>query len=258
MKHFIKTTAILALASFVSISHAATNTDPISPQQKTNIESIVKQYILNNPEVLVEALQKFQRKQYEQAEQTVKKTQAIAPQYAKALFNQANDPVGGNPKGQVTIVEFFDYQCPHCIDMAPVIDAIIKANSNVRVIYKDFPIRGPLSLLAARAGLAANNQGKYVEFNRALLENKQPISETVIFDIAKQTGVNVEQLKKDMNSKAIDDQIKANIKLAQDLKLFGTPAYFIGKTNLADTSNIQYIPGGVDQQQMQGIIDKVE
>ena len=87
----------------------------------------------------------LQRKQYEQAEQTVKQTQKIAPQFASALFKQDNDPTAGNPKGIVTIVEFFDYQCPHCVDMAPVTEAIIKANSNVRYVFKEFPIRGPVS-----------------------------------------------------------------------------------------------------------------
>src|SRR5689334_12549783 len=83
---------------------------------------------------------------------------AVKAESVNALFHQNSDPVAGNPKGKVTVVEFFDYQCSHCMTMAPVIEAIIKNNPNVRVVFKDFPIRGPVSEFAAKAALAANKQ----------------------------------------------------------------------------------------------------
>jgi protein-disulfide isomerase len=131
---------------------------------------------------------------------------------AGGLLYRAGDPIAGNPKGKVTLVEFFDYQCGHCIDMAPVIGEIIKANPNVRVIFKEFPIRGPVSDYAARAALAANKQGKYYQFSHA------------------------------------------NIKLAQELKLPGTPVFFVGPTG-ANTPESSLI-GAVSKNEIQDAINK--
>ncbi|MHB1221786.1 MAG: DsbA family protein [Gammaproteobacteria bacterium] len=164
----------------------------------------------------------------------------------------------GNANGKITVVEFFDYQCPHCVDMAPVIEGIVKANPDVRIVFKEFPIRGPLSEFAARAALAANKQGKYYEFSHALLISKEPLTQESVLETAKKVGVNVDQLKKDMADKSVDEQLKANIKLAQDLKLFGTPAFFIGKTDAKAPGSVSYIPGQMDQTQMQSTIDKAK
>lgn len=236
---------------------ANTTNNAVSPEERAKIESVVHQYLLQKPEVLVEALQILQQRQMEEAKQTVMQTQKVAPSFANALFHQANDPIAGNPNGKITVVEFFDYQCPHCVDMAPVMEAIVKANPNVRIIYKDFPIRGPISETAARAAIAANLQGKYVIFSHALLLTKQqPLTEEIIFQVAKDNGLDVEKLKKDMNSPAVDKQLKANVKLAQDLKLFGTPAIFIANTDANKTGTINYIPGQADQTQLQGFIDQ--
>lgn len=259
MKPFVKTTLAAALALFVTQSFAATPANnaaaSVSPAERAKIEEVVHQYLLSKPEVLVEALQILQKKQYEQAEQTVKETQKTASSFTKALFQQPNDPVVGNPAGKVTVVEFFDYQCPHCVDMAPVMTEIIKANPDLRVVYKEFPIRGPLSNFAARAALAAAKQGKYAEFSHALLTSNQPLSNDNILTIAKNSGLDVEKLKKDMNDQSVEMQLKNNTKLAQDLKLFGTPAFFIGKTD-GSGGNISYIPGQMNQKQLQDEIDK--
>lgn len=274
MNYFTKTflaTAILGVAATQAYSAKATtgtstgssaiptltvNNTSISPAERTKIEGVVKDYILQNPEVIIQAVQNFQQKQYMQAEETIKQTQKNVGAYTTPLFHQTNDPIAGNPTGKVTIVEFFDYQCPHCVDMAPVVEAIIKANPDVRFVFKEFPIRGPASELAARAALAANKQGKYFEFSHALLTAKQPITQELIDKTAKDVGLNVDQLKKDMNDKAIDQQIKDTTKLAQNLKLFGTPAFFIGRSDAKTSDNINYIPGQMDQAQLQGLIDK--
>ena len=267
MNRFIKTslaTAIFALAanSFAlntATSNATTNNPnnvSVSPQERAKIEEVVHQYLLRKPEIIVEAVQSLQRKQYEQAEQSVKKTQQTAGTFATPLLHQPNDPVAGNPNGKISVVEFFDYQCPHCVDMAPVIEGVIKANPDIRIVFKEFPIRGPLSDLAARAALAANKQGKYYQFSHALLTSNQPLSEELIYKTAEKVGLNVDQLKKDINDPTISEQLKNNTKLAQDLKLFGTPAFFIGKTDAKN--NINYVPGQMDQNQMQTAIDKAK
>jgi protein-disulfide isomerase len=162
MKRLLLAPLLLACSSLTYADKAADLN--VSPAERAKIEEVVHQYLIQKPEVLVEALQVLQAKQSQQAERTVKETQKIAAAYADPLFHQENDPIGGNPNGKVTIVEFFDYQCPHCVDMAPIIDSIVKANPDVRVVYKEFPVRGPLSKLAASAALAANQQGKYTAF----------------------------------------------------------------------------------------------
>jgi protein-disulfide isomerase len=263
MKRFAKTviaTAVFAIAaqSFAAPVKKSNESASISPTEREKIEEIVHQYLLKKPEVLVEAMQVLQRKQYEQAQETVKQTQQAAASFANALFHQANDPVSGNPNGKVTVVEFFDYQCPHCIDMAPVMDSIIKANPDLRVVYKEFPIRGPVSEFAARAALAANLQGKYAEFSHALLTSGQQLTQDSIMQIATGLGLDMSKLKKDMDDNKIKDQLKSNIKLAQDLKLFGTPALFVGKTNAKGNEPINYVPGQVDQTQLQQMIDKAK
>lgn len=246
----------LAIPSFAADTNSTNTT--VSPAERAKIESVVHDYLLKKPEILVEALQILQQKQYEQAEQTVKQTQAMTGKYVNALFHEPNDPTAGNPNGNITIVEFFDYQCPHCIDMVPVMHDIIKANPNVRVVYKEFPIRGPLSEVAARAALAANMQGKYNDFSRALLTANKPLTEDLIYQIAQQSGIDVAKLKKEMNSASVDDQLKKTMKLAQDLKLFGTPAFFIGSTQANAKSTIIYVPGQMNQKQLQSEINKIK
>ena len=257
MKRFIQTALALSLMTtgivFANPTAPTPNNAPVSPQERAKIESVVHQYLLQKPEVLVEALQILQQRQYQEAEKTVKTTQANANSFANALFHQAGDPVAGNPQGKVTVVEFFDYQCPHCLDMAPVIEGIIKANPDVRIVFKDFPIRGPISETAAKAALAANLQGKYYPLNHALLTSKQqPLTEAMIFNIAQNVGIDVTKLKADMNSATVTKQLQANLKLAQDLKLFGTPAIFVGATG--SNSNIKYAPGQLNQKQLQDLI----
>ncbi|VVC76741.1 Thiol:disulfide interchange protein DsbA [Aquicella siphonis] len=173
----------------------------------------------------------------------------------KSLFHHEQDPVAGNPKGSVTVVEFFDYQCSHCINMAPVISAIIKANPKVRIVFKEYPIRGPMSEIAARAALAANMQGKYYEFNHALMTTSLAMNENNILDIAKSMGLNVKKLKKDMNSSTVTNVIQANYALARELNLTGTPAFFVGKTNAKDSKNLNFTLGEMSQTELQDAIN---
>jgi protein-disulfide isomerase len=256
MKVFMKTAIAATVLSLTASTFAATTTAPtVSPAERAKIESVVHQYLIRNPEVLMEAIQVLQQKQSQQAQQAMKQTQDAAGSFAQSLFHQANDPVIGNPSGKVTVVEFFDYQCPHCVDMAPVMTGLTQANPNVRVIFKEFPIRGPVSEFAARAALAANKQGKYTAFSHALLNGSRTLTTASVMQIAQAAGLNVEQLKKDMEDSTIKNQLKANIKLAQDLKLMGTPAIFVGKTDANGKDAIKFIPGQVDQAQLQSIVD---
>jgi len=232
-----------------------------SDAQKDQIQQVVRDYLVKNPDVIIQSLQIYQQKQMEQARETIEKTKEISPNFADALFHQSSDPVAGGVPGKVTLVEFFDYQCPHCIDMTGVIDDLLSKNKDLRIVYKEFPIRGAVSETAAKAALAANLQGKYREFHNALMSVKKlPLTEDIIFSTAQSVGLNVDKLKSDMKSSAIDQQVKDTYKLAQNLKLLGTPAFFIAKSNVtknAGANSIVFVPGQVDEAQLQDIIGKM-
>lgn len=174
------------------------------------------------------------------------------------LFHQSSDPVAGNPKGKITIVEFFDYQCSHCIDMGPVMAAIVKENPDVRIVFKEFPIRGAASEFASRAALAANLQGKYKTFHHALLGATQPLSEDIILKTASNSGLNIEKLKKDMASNSITSQLDNNRRLAIALKLRGTPAFYIGKTDAKNSDEVKFVLGEMTQSQLQNEINHLK
>ena len=214
----------------------------------------IHDYIINNPEVVVQSLQSYQQKQMEQTQKSFEDIQKEAPKYSDKLFNQATDPTGGNQQGKVTLVEFFDYQCPHCIDMVPIVESLMKANPQLKIVYKEFPIRGPMSDFSARAALAAQKQGKFAEFHKALMTSKvEPLTEDTVYELAKSTGLNVDQLKTDMKSNSVDAQVKANMELAKKLKLMWTPVFFIK----GNSENVIFIPGGVDEKQLADAIAKL-
>jgi len=254
----IRTLLGITIASLVGFS-ATANAD--TAMQKKDVQTIVHDYILQNPEVLVQSLQSFQQKQMEQTQKSFTKIQEMAPKFSDRLFHQSTDPVAGNPNGKITLVEFSDYQCGHCINMSPVVDALIKKNPNLRVVLKEFPIRGPLSETAAKAAIAAQKQGKYYEFRVALMSNKNgSLTEEGIYNIAKSVGLDVNKLKTDMKSTDVAQQIKNNYKLAQDLQLMFTPVFFIAKSDINAKSNpdsVIFIPGGVDIEQLNQAIAKM-
>lgn len=175
-----------------------------------------------------------------------------------ALFHNKSDPVAGNKNGKITIVEFFDYQCSHCMNMAPIIQSIIKNNPDVRIVFKEYPIfPSPVSDLAARAALAANLQGKYYRFHHALLVSDSPLNEESIFRIAKANGLDVNKLKKDMDSSSIKKIITTNKTLGNNLGVSGTPAFFIGKTNATDKKDVDSTLGELTEPKLQKEIQKL-
>lgn len=176
-------------------------------------------------------------------------------QSVTALFHHPGDPVAGNPKGSVTIAEFFDYQCAHCLPMSNTIAAIIRSNPNVRFVFKETPMNGPASEYATRAALAAQKQGKYFQFSHALLANRSPLTKERVLSIAKANGLDVNKLTKTMNEKSITNDIKGNYQLWRNLKLRGTPSLFIGKTNTTSFNNLQFVQGEMSQRELQNAIN---
>jgi protein-disulfide isomerase len=192
--------------------------------QKSDIESIVKSYLLDHPELLQEMSDKLKAKQA-QAE-TIARTKGLS-ENAEAIFNSKTDPVVGNPKGNVVVVEFMDYNCGWCKKSVGELTQLLETDKDVKVLFKEFPIFGPDSEYAAKAALAANLQGKYWEMHKALFAVEGRVNAAVVDDVATQLGLDVVRMKKEMETPEITKQIDNNHGLGQLLALSGTPAFII-------------------------------
>jgi protein-disulfide isomerase len=137
-------------------------------------------------------------------------------------------PVIGDPRGDVIVVEFFDYACPFCKAVQPRLQAALRSDAHVRLILKEFPILTPESLIAARASLAAMRQHKYQPFHETLMAYHGPWGEEAIYSAAKSVGLNMTQLRRDMAARDIDNEIIANFNLARGLRAFQTPTFIVG------------------------------
>ncbi|MFB3135004.1 MAG: thioredoxin domain-containing protein, partial [Rhodospirillales bacterium] len=161
------TSAVLC-AAVVAVGAAAAE-ESFTPEKARAIEKIVREYILKNPEIIIEAARILRAREETAALDQTRRT-ILARR--DDLFNDPASPVGGNPKGDVTLVEFFDYQCPYCKRVLPSIQALLAEDRNLRFVFKEFPILGKASVFAARAALAAQRQGKYLEFHMAVMPAK--------------------------------------------------------------------------------------
>ena len=157
----------------------------------------------------------------------------ITSDQAAALYNPGNNSVYGNPKGDVTVVEFFDYQCPYCRKAAPIIDELVKQDPNVRVVFKEYLIFGPMSEPSARAALAAQKQGKYLEMHNALMTAQPPLDKPAVMQIAKDLNLNMEKFAADMASDTVSNQIDANTQLGTLLNIDAAPAFIVAPTSIA-------------------------
>lgn len=212
------------------------------PADQAEFEARIRAYLMEHPEVIVEALQELERRQ--QAATQAKQKQAISD-FRDELTGQAGDPVAGNPAGAVTVVEFFDYRCPYCKAVAQDMIDTLTAEGDVRIVFKEFPILGPQSEQAARAALAARLQDKYLPFHQALMAHKGELDEAALFGIAEEVGLDVARLRTDMGSAEIDETISRNIKLANTLAIGGTPAFVVGET---------LVPGALDMDTLRKLV----
>jgi len=215
-----------------------------SEADKAAIEDIIKDYLVNkHPEVLMQGMQELQKRDQANAEA---KTKGAVTASKDKIYNDPNTPVGGNPKGDVTMVEFFDYQCGYCKMSEEGIEKILKDDKNVKFVYKDFPILGPMSVTAAKAALASARQNKYVKFHDALMAKKDHLTEDMIYQIAKDVGLDVDKLKKDMSDDATAKIVQDNLTLGNDVGVRGTPMFIIGE---------QVYPGALQPEQLKKAVD---
>ena len=219
--------AIAILAIAIQSKAAIADDSLLTPKQSEQVRALVRETLLKNPAIVIEALQEFEARQKAAQNTHVKKA---LTEDKSDIFSHPDDPVGGNPQGDVTLVEFFDYRCPYCKRVHGNVQKLLKTDGNVKFVYKEFPILGPASTFAARVALASRTQGKYVAFSNALMEAKGSYSEGQVYGIAKEVGLDLSALKSELRSNmaAIDKVISRNIDLARKLNITGTPAFVVG------------------------------
>jgi protein-disulfide isomerase len=225
---------ICLVALGLAIAPFADADETVTPGQKTAIEQIIHDYILEHPELVIQALQSAESKAKTVAEE---RARATLVEKRKELLDDPTSPIAGNPSGDVTIVEFFDYRCPYCKQVEPSLEALLREDRQIRIVYKEFPILGKDSVYATRVALAARKQAKYDSFHAAMMMAKGQIDENAVLKIAASAGLDVDRVKADMKSPEIDDIIRRNFELAQALDIRGTPAFIIGG---------ELVPGAID------------
>ena len=197
--------------------------------QRSEIGTIVHDYLMAHPEVLQEAMAELEKRQNEaQAE----KGKAAVKQYSQALFMSPRQVTLGNHDGDVTFVEFFDYNCTYCKHAMADMLTLLKDDPKLKVVLKEFPVLGPGSVEAAQVAVAVRMQDKsgkkYLEFHQKLLGGRGVADRAKALAVAKDVGLDMTQLQKDMQSPEVKATLEENFKLADALGLNGTPSYVIG------------------------------
>jgi protein-disulfide isomerase len=208
-----------------SLQTALAGGTQFSSDQKGAIEKIVKDYLVTNPELLLEVQSALETKM---AKDEAEKTKALVADNAKDLYRHADAPVAGNPDGDITVVEFFDYNCGYCKRGFSEVAKLIESDKNVRFVFKEFPILRDESEQASRVALAARMQGKYWEVHRELIGNKGLVNEAVALKAAENLGLDMAKLKTDMNSPEVKGEIERVKALAKKMGINGTPHFLVG------------------------------
>lgn len=220
-RSLILSASLLCLAAMPVRAEDAKFTDG----QKTQIQEIIKSYLMENPNVISEAMQAYQMKM--QQEKTVSAEKALVESYAELTSKDL--PSAGKADGDVTVVEFYDYFCGYCKKAFSDVNVILETDKNVRVVFMEMAILGPPSEVAARWSQAAHKQGKFFEFHKAMMTTPDRVDETGIEQIAKTVGMDIEKAKVDAASEEVKAEIAKHRDLALKLGIQGTPGFVVGK-----------------------------
>lgn len=249
----------ICLMSFVLIFGGVSHAKSVfTSSQETRIEEMIHAYLVQHPEVLIEASQALQQKRImaKQAEiaQAVKEN-------INAVLKSPGAPIAGNPNGQIVLVEFFDYRCGHCREMSSVVHKLVETTPNLKVIFRELPIFGQGSLLASKAALAADLQGKYLEFHNNFMTTDTFMHEEKISAFAKDIQLDVKRFQQDRKSDLVARRIKDNMAFAKTLHIEGTPVFVIVKKPVlkkSDDDQIAVIIGGTSQEALQQVIEQFQ
>lgn len=216
--------AFLLMSPFHSNSVAA-DTSMFNDAQKRGIEQIVKDYLLQNPKIMVEVQTALEQKM---AMEEAERTKTLVAENAKEIYRHPDAPVAGNPDGDITVVEFFDYNCGYCKRGFHNIRELIEKDKNVRVVFKELPILSKDSEDAAKIALAARAQGKYWELHQAMIESKGRVTEATALEMAGTLGLDVAKLKADKDSDVVKGELARVEALAKKMNISGTPHFLVG------------------------------
>ncbi len=219
--------AVLAVGAFLFASgrnEAAAEGEQMTREQ---VEQIVREYLLENPELILEAMDVLEARR---DSARLAQAQAAISENRDQLLNDGFSHVLGNPDGDVTIVEFFDYNCPYCRRARGEILKLVEADPNVRIVLKEYPVLGDQSVIAANYAMAALAQGgeKYLAFHEALLASDEKLNETLVLNIAAEVGLDVERLKQDVQSPLVAERMAKVRALGEAIGIGGTPTFILG------------------------------
>ena len=236
----------------IGVALAAAALSPAAAQridstQRGEIEKIVREYLLAHPEVLQEAMVELEKRQTAMEAQ---RHQAAVKDNAKELFSSSRQVVLGNPQGNVTMVEFFDYNCGYCKRAMDDMMALLKSDRNLKVVLKEFPVLGPGSVEAAKVASAARMQDKtgkkYLDFHQKLLSGRGQADKARALAAAKEAGFDVAKIEKDMESEEVKASLQEAFKLAEALGLNGTPSYVIGEKVIVGAVGLDALQEGIN------------
>jgi len=216
---------LAAAVLLVTIPMAAQSAELELPTEQ--VEKIVREYLLKNPKVVIEAINEYQR--IRQVAADAKKAEALGTM-SNSLKNNPNDPVMGNLNGTLTVVEFFDYRCGYCKKVFDDVQKLIKSDGNIRYVLKEFPILGPDSLYASQAAQAVwlHQSDKYKAFHVAMMTNRGSLDKGKVIQLAKGVGIDTEALVTQMDDPLVDETLAASAQQAEALGITGTPAFIFG------------------------------
>lgn len=217
----------------------------IEPTQKSVFEEMIRNYILANPEVLIESLQIYEQNKRLAADKAARQ---MVTQRWEDLSNAPGSPVLGNPDGDVQIVEFFDYRCSYCITVAQQLRVAVQTDGKIRLIMKEYPILGADSAYAARVALAAAKQGQYERLHFAMMTVKGKVTKASAMELARRLNLDMDLLARDMESKEIDEEIQKNYELASSLGIRGTPTFVIGD---------RVVKGAIQMPDLRKLVDEI-
>lgn len=202
----------------------------MTASERNAFDAAVREYLLKHPEVIFEAVDTYQK---QQAQQQAQDDKDLIASNAKAIFDDGTSWVGGNPDGDITVVEFMDYKCGYCKKAYDDVKSLVKGDGNIRFIVKEFPILGDESIIAARFAIAVHDvagDDAYAAIHEELMKSRAQISDAYLRRVAKEHGLDMAAIKKAMDSDAVINEIRANYALAQKLNITGTPGFvFDGK-----------------------------
>jgi len=215
---------LVYLATIPTVSAAPQDVTDVERQK---IERVLQEYLLANPEIIETAIIELNRRR------TLAQMLPSIEMYRGYLENDPDAAVLGNPEGDVTIVEFFDYRCSFCRRHFGEVKRLVEKDGNIRWVPRHYPIldrpnEEPTSMIAARAAEAAHRQGKFKEYHYAMMTREGGLSEERVYEIAKSVGLDITQLKADMADRLLDKRIKNALAIGSDIGFTGTPGYIIG------------------------------